>query len=214
MRKLSKGPEPQVLIDQGATWTAAYVAASSPASRKARERWRHSTIKAALLQESDEKCAYCEAIVDHVAHDHVEHIIPKAVRRDLAHVWTNLANACPICNETKGEYFDANAPILNPFVDEPSEHLVFRGPMVDYDDDDERADVSIRHLGLNRPPLIKDRAARILKIRDLLALWHASAGPRRDAVALSIRMEAAEGEYTAAVQAYLGAYGFPISESA
>ena len=90
MRRLTKTPKPLVLVANEEAWTVAYVAAVGTSNEKKCEKWRHPAIKQALHAETSGKCAYCEALMGDVTFPHVEHLIPKALRPELAHTWRNL----------------------------------------------------------------------------------------------------------------------------
>jgi len=210
MRALEKGPAPEVLRTHEVTWTQTYVAASKDERRKC-EKWRHSAIKDALHEETDFKCAYCEAKIVDVSFPHVEHILPKVVFPHLAHSWSNLTTACGVCNIGKGDYYDENAPILNPYTDELSAFIQHRGPLVDWTAGNVRAEISVRMLDLNRPPLLMSRTERINNIRDLYDRWHASTEPLRSTLAAAIRIDAIKGEFQQTVITYLRDRNFQIS---
>jgi uncharacterized protein (TIGR02646 family) len=119
-----------------------------------REVW--SQMKEHLFRLFDNKCAYCESRVRHVAAGDVEHFRPKAgVTEDAAHpgyYWLaydlkNLLPSCERCNRAGGKMnhfpVEANlrvhshtervdeelALLLNPYKDEPSGHLKFAPPI-------------------------------------------------------------------------------------
>ena len=68
-------------------------------------------LKAYLLQETHEKCAYCESKITHVDYGDIEHIVPKSVRPDLAVDLGNLTVACGVCNTNKSDYYNEKAPL-------------------------------------------------------------------------------------------------------
>jgi len=152
VRTLSKEPEPQILLTHGAQWTQEYLAASgmAAAEKKKVEKWGHKQIRETLATETSGRCAYCESRIGHVSYPHVEHIIPKSRRAELAHVWWNLTTACEVCNIAKADYWDATLAILNPYVDEVESRLVFWGDIVDWVVGDEQAELTIKKLKLNR----------------------------------------------------------------
>lgn len=129
--------------------------------------YRDPEVKAILRQETADKCAYCESKVTHTDYGDVEHIIPKTVRPNLRFVIENLTFACGKCNTNKGSYFDPDIPLLNPYVDDPSEHLIAMGPMVLRKSTSDRALVTEKKLKLNRPELVERRIERIEAIANL-----------------------------------------------
>lgn len=210
MKSLSKGPEPAILVRNGPDWTANYVNATTDEERKQRERWRHPQIRQALSAETDSKCAYCEGFIDDVTYAHVEHIIPKALRRDLAHEWTNLTRACPVCNTNKSDYFE----LLNPYEDPVDNQLLYFGDFVDWRIGDVRAELTIKNIQLNRLDLIKARCSRLIEIRELVERWAAADEPLKTVLENVVFREAMRGEYTATVLAFLHARGFPVKSVA
>ncbi|MFC3243972.1 HNH endonuclease [Gordonia humi] len=77
-----------------------------------------------------EKCAYCESVIEDVAPAHVEHILPKSIFPKLVLEWSNLTLCCPTCNANKKDYYSTEVSLLNPYVDDPSNHLMFLGAFV------------------------------------------------------------------------------------
>lgn len=213
MKALSKRPEPQSLVTHGAKWTADYVAASglSAKEKKKFEHWGRIEIREVLAQETSGRCAYCEALIGHVAYPHVEHIVPKALRADLAHEWNNLTSACEVCNKAKSDYWDQDLAVLNPYSDDVESRIVFWGDLVDWIAGDERAEVTIKKLKLNRFDLADRRRARLLEVREMVERWATSQGAKRTVLAESIRLDAADGDFTRAVTAFLCSQGFPLS---
>lgn len=74
MIKLQKGPEPNVLQADAERWTAELLAAGDKAKAK-NSRYGHPDVKAALIAETNGKCAYCESKLLHIAYGDVEHIV-------------------------------------------------------------------------------------------------------------------------------------------
>lgn len=70
--------------------------------------WR--TAKDQLLDETNDKCAYCETPTKVVAHGDVEHYRPKSIYWWLAYTTENYLASCAICNQSfKSNHF----PILS-----------------------------------------------------------------------------------------------------
>ena len=72
----------------------------------------HSSVKDTLRQAQQDKCAFCESKISHIAYGDVEHFRPKTAWRQtekgplqrpgyywLAYEWNNLFLACAICNQ-------------------------------------------------------------------------------------------------------------------
>jgi hypothetical protein len=131
--RLAKGPKPAILEQREEEWRTEYLAwraetAGTPEA--AQFRYRDPGIREALRVETHDKCAYCESRMLHVTPDHIEHIRPRSIHPDLVVTWTNLTIACPMCNQTKRDYDSDEEPLLNPYEQDPGEHLLFVGPIV------------------------------------------------------------------------------------
>lgn len=204
MIKLTKGPEPAVLVENGERWLTVLrdrQAAGVTPSQYELTRYRHADIKAALVTETHGKCAYCEGKFRHLTYGDVEHIAPKSRRLSDTFRWENLTLACDVCNTNKGDAEN----IIDPYVDEPSALLRFLGPFVSAILGDDRALISVRQLGLNREQLILDRAKRIKGIEDLLVLISKSDGDLRNVLLTDlIENDCADAsEYAALVRSFL-----------
>ncbi|MEO9458831.1 MAG: HNH endonuclease [Lentilitoribacter sp.] len=156
---MNKGREPQVLIDNKASWTSQLLAAVAQDDkdeiRNKTKKYNHPDIKAALKAETSEKCAYCEAKVTDVAHGDIEHVSPKSVDRALTFEWDNLTFSCQICNQKKS----AKDGIIDPYAVQPSEHLFFAGAFVK--GQTQEGTRTVIELDLNRTPLLESRNREI-----------------------------------------------------
>lgn len=207
---LPKGESPQVLIDNGPDWTSAYVAAVGTPAEKAAEKWRHPEIKECLNRDSEDKCAYCEAKIKDVAYGQVDHIKPKKPYSSLAHNWENLAWSCPVCNNNKGNFWDDDTPLLNPYVDPVEVHIVHLGHLVDWAVGDVRAELTIDQLELNRLELADSRLGRLRDVKSMVERWASASGAHREMLESAIALDANAGEFTGSVVAFLRAHAFPI----
>lgn len=213
MIALARGNEPTVLTTNAAAWTAEYVRAAKSGNRKAlstASRWGHPDIRHDLKRDTTGKCAYCEGFVTDVSYAHVEHIKPKSKYPEFAHAWTNLGYSCPVCNTEKGDYDDLSFPVLDPYEEDPADHLVFLGTYIFSKLGDVRGEISLRKLALNRLDLVRGREQRLEKFQCLLERWAASAPPLKDFIAEAIRVDVAEGEFAAATRALAIAHEFPL----
>jgi uncharacterized protein (TIGR02646 family) len=210
LKALQKLPKPEILQRREDNWTAEYLEAVNGGTAKDHEHWRHAEIKETLRQELLGKCAYCEGFVEDVSYPHVEHILPKSVKPELAHRWLNLTSACGRCNVNKGEFYSEDAALLNPYVDDVDSHLAFLGYLVDWGLGSERGEVTVRTLDLNRADLASSRAKRLEAMKELLERWNESREPLRNILEDSIRLDAQEGEFSKTVVAYLRSFDFPI----
>ena len=68
--------------------------------------YRHADVKASILNETAEKCAYCESKVTHVYWGDVEHIKPKDLFPWHRLDYDNLTLSCAICNNNKNSYYN------------------------------------------------------------------------------------------------------------
>ena len=169
MIRLNKGAQPQVLVDNGASWTAEYVKwCENPAGTEPR-RYAHSDIRLALELETNSKCAYCEGRSSGVAYMHIEHKIPKRKRPKLVCAWDNLTIACPKCNTNKGDYDEPECPLLDPYKDDVEGELVFIGPLA-LSGGGARAHATIARLELNRSDLVFERVEVMEGLDKLLDL--------------------------------------------
>ena len=125
--------------------------------------YKHPKNKLALMQASHGKCMYCESTIRHIDYGDVEHIKPKAPDKfpELEFVWENLGFSCGICNNNKGESFDTATPYLNPYGEDPQDHITFLGWILIPMRGSERGALTIHDLKLNRPELIEARRRRI-----------------------------------------------------
>ena len=133
MIRLAKQPKPQILIANEVQWTETIVnkvAAGEVPTNAEKTRYRHPQVKAALVQETHGKCAYCESKLLHIHHGDVEHIYPKSLAPEKTVEWENLTLACEICNQNKSNSDPLLEHIIDPYLTEPSAHLLFSGPLV------------------------------------------------------------------------------------
>jgi hypothetical protein len=162
---LTKGPKPAILIEKAAEWTAELVdqiARGDDPTPTQLGRYRHPVIKDALRAETHRKCAYCESKPLHVTHGDVEHVVPKAVQRELTFEWTNLTLACDVCNTNKGQ----TQGLVDPYNDNPAEHLIVFGPMIFGRPGSAKGELTERTLKLNRTDLFERRAERLSRLMD------------------------------------------------
>lgn len=213
MRNLSKGPKPQILQINETIWTEEYVRAADAQARKNREKWRHLGIKEGLRHETLGKCAYCEGSMEDLSFMHVEHLIPKASRPELAHRWENLTAACGVCNVAKDDFYHPTDGILNPYVDDTTAYLRFLGALIDYEPRSDRGNLTTKRLKLNRFELVKSRMKRLEAVRSSYDAWERASEPLKSVLAEGIRVDALEGEFTMTVQAYLRSFDFPLVDA-
>ncbi|MBP8275495.1 MAG: HNH endonuclease, partial [Propionivibrio sp.] len=166
MIKLTKGLEPEVLIRNKENWThdllAAVRAQDAERIKAVTKRYNHPEVKSALKEETHQKCAYCEAKVTDVAHGDIEHVTPKSLNREQTFEWRNLTFSCQICNQNKS----AKEGIIDPYIDEPNDHMFFAGAFVK--GRSLEGSRTVLELKLNRVALIESRNREIERYADQL----------------------------------------------
>lgn len=131
-----------------------------------KSRYRHRDVKAVLVAETHGKCAYCESKLLHIHHGDVEHIVPKSLEPIRTHDWDNLTLACEICNQNKSNRDPRAENIIDPYAEDPSDHIVFSGPVVVALGT--AKGVSTRSiLDLNRSALVEIRKEQLEKLCEL-----------------------------------------------
>jgi hypothetical protein len=173
MIRLTKGPVPQILKDKAKEWTDALLAARTggdKSSEAQRSRYRHVQIKTALIEETHGKCAYCESKLRHVTFGDVEHVTPKSRVPERTFDWENLTLACDVCNQRKGSTRTCADSFVDPYAGEPSEHLIFHGPLLCSIPGSTAGLLTEWTLDLNRAALVERRKERIEALQALLHL--------------------------------------------
>jgi hypothetical protein len=163
--------------------------------------------KEALRQSTAGKCMYCESKIEHNSYAHVEHIKPKKKFPELEFSWENLGFSCQVCNTKKLEKYNETTPFINPYNENPEDHIVFFGYYVRRSS--ERGEYTINELGLNRDNLVEDRKDRIDKLIIMInaAYRTSNASLRLQAIA-EIKKEANnDKEYSSMVKSVLLAQG-------
>lgn len=119
MIKLQRGEKPLYLTDEKVSeLTLKFKADSKNAV------WKHEDIHRALLISSSSKCAYCECKLQiEDSYMQIEHFKDKGNYPDEVVNWHNLLPACQRCNIRKWTLDVIKVPIINPYIDEPKEHL-------------------------------------------------------------------------------------------
>lgn len=180
MVKVERVPEPQSLLRNGADWTRALVEQiglsgdfSSVPSRY-KDLYNQDDVKDSLETMYGEKCCYCEGHIGVCSYEHIEHRMPKSKFPNVAFTWGNLHWSCQICNVKKGDKWSEGAPILDPAVDDPDEHLEYdlESCKILPKNNSVRAQTTIDHTNLNRPKLVEAR--KRLKRRVTILLLQAS----------------------------------------
>lgn len=126
--------------------------------------YRHPDNKQALINASFGKCMYCESKITHVYFGDVEHIKPKATYPALEFDWPNLGFVCAKCNNAKHNKYDAGTPYINPYEEDPGDFIVAMGAILAHRVGNERAELTISDIALNRPELLEKRQTIIKSI--------------------------------------------------
>jgi uncharacterized protein (TIGR02646 family) len=89
--------------------------------------WNFDELKEALLRTSFGKCAYCECrLSEESKYVEVEHFFCKGLYAHRVVEWENLVPSCKRCNAAKSAHDVATEPIVNPYIEQPADHLTFR----------------------------------------------------------------------------------------
>lgn len=169
MIKLQKGAEPQILTDNCQAWEDVLHAHDANATKPTKSdlnRYNNPETKDALMQETSEKCAYCESKFKHISYGDIEHIVPKRLGHQWRFRWSNLTIACTTCNTGKGTLEN----LIDPYVDDPEQEFDFFGPALVPRPESPKAIATESALELNRTLLIKRRAERLQSIHRLLMI--------------------------------------------
>jgi HNH endonuclease len=141
--------------------------------------------KAALRQSTSDKCMYCESKVSATYFGDVEHIKPQDLFPELKFEWNNLGFVCAKCNNAKRAKWSNDTPFIDPYEEDPGDHLAAFGFFVSHRRGSERGEYTHSNLDLNRIELIERRMERAKQLRNLLdkAMRTASAALRAAALA-------------------------------
>lgn len=164
-----KRPEPQVLIDNKDSWKSAL---ENNPSKHNKEKYSHPDIKKALLDETYNKCVYCESKIGHNCPGDIEHKVPKSEQPDLIFEWDNMTIACSECNRRKSDYYDPACMFLDPYTDNVEVLVLHSGPFVFSLPGNKRSEVTIRILELRsykqRESLIGRKIEKLENINHLI----------------------------------------------
>ncbi len=189
MIKVNRTPKPAILEQNATTWTANYLDAKkkfeqnpSPENKKlvetAEKKYNHETVKSALIEMFNGKCAYCESHIIHIDYGDIEHFRPKSKFPVFCFDWDNLLLSCSICNgvSNKSNKFPLESEggfLINPVIENPNDFFRF-----EFDENtklfllfpkDERAKTTINTIGLNREKLANIRTKELISIVELIS---------------------------------------------
>jgi uncharacterized protein (TIGR02646 family) len=169
MIKLIKSAKPEVLTNNAEEWTNVVlgkIASGEKLTSTDDARYRHPKVKAALVAETHGKCAYCESKLKHIHHGDVEHIVPKSLDPAKRYEWNNLTLACEICNQNKSNRDPNVEHIIDPYITDPSEHLIFFGSFTFSLGTNNGKNTEVL-LDLNRVGLLERRKSRLDQIMGI-----------------------------------------------
>ena len=146
-----------------------------PSSREVKINQRQSIHKfrAALIEEFENKCAYCGSKLGLTSQAEIDQFYPRSVYPDKAYQLDNLLLSCSVCNRNKRDQFpldkDGLPLLLNTRFDSFSDHI-----KIDKDGTathlTERGKATIDILKLNRRALVEERKLQQLE-QDFLATY-------------------------------------------
>jgi len=173
------------------------------------EKYNDPINKDALRKSTFGKCMYCESKMEHVSYAHVEHIKPKSKFPELKFVWENLGFSCQVCNTEKGSKYDEATPFINPYDENPEDHIVFLGFYAYPKQGSQRGKYTINELQLNRAGLIERRKEKIDKFIIMINVaFHTSNKSLHNQAIAELKTEAAKDkEFSAMVKNVLHTQG-------
>ena len=162
MRRVERGPHP---LDDGNN----------------RKRFHpYNEAKADLLDRLGDYCSYCERTGDL----HIEHVVPRSRRPDLAEEWTNFLLGCANCNGTKRDRNHSRDGYIWPDQDDTQAAFEYlRDGIVDVrhdlpETDRVRAMNLFKLVGLGRRPR-KDPRAGDMRWRSRREAWRQAEHTRK-----------------------------------
>ena len=164
--------------------------------------------KDALRKSISGKCMYCESKIEHVSYSHIEHIRPKKKFPELEFVWENLGFSCQVCNGKKGDKYDEATPFINPYDENPEDHIVFLGYLSYPKQGSERGEYTIREIELNRADLVESRKNKFDGIEKMIkSTYRTSNTSLRNQAITELKKEVGnEKEFSAMVKSVLSAH--------
>lgn len=155
--------------------------------------YKHAENKTSLEAASHGKCMYCESQVSHVYFGDVEHIRPKAANKypHLEFDWSNLGYCCARCNNAKSNQFEEECPLIDPYTENPNDHLLAFGSLIRHKTGSERGALTIKTVDLNRSELLERRNHRIESIQNAIdACYRTSSATIRQVLLHALFQEA------------------------
>lgn len=205
LTKLNLPPDLEARIVDRTQRFQELVAAGEPVPDSLASAYKSAEVKALLRTETSDKCAYCESKIPHVDYGDVEHLLPKSVFPQLRYAYDNLTYACGVCNTKKGDFYSPETPLLNPYEDNPCDHLIPIGPMVMRSPASDRGLLTEKKLALNRSELVERRMERLEAVATLVDQIARTANPIiRSVLVEQVEKECRDDqEYAFVVRAYV-----------
>ncbi|HAT1956920.1 TPA: HNH endonuclease [Legionella pneumophila] len=126
-----------------------------------KENYKHTANKKALADACFDKCMYCESKITQTYYGDIEHIKPKSKFSELEFEWDNLGFICARCNGLKQDKFHQDTPFIDPYKENPEDHVIAIGAFIHHKHGSERGEITISEIALNRDNLIERRQERI-----------------------------------------------------
>ena len=210
MRNLTKLEKPAVLEENEVEWLAQWLA--DKASNLMKFRYRHPDIKQTLVAETGWKCVYCESKIGHNTPGDIEHKVPSSKQEALHFAWENLTVACAECNRRKNDFYNPNAPFIDPYIDDAESMVVHIGPIATWRLGDARSEQAVRMLDLHshaRVALVARKIELIHSTCHLLERIHQEQDPSLKALHLHdlAGLTRSDAEYSAMIVALLRVKG-------
>lgn len=214
MRKLTKGPRPSVLSTSGDRLRDEYLEATREGQSSTPKPWQHPEIRRGLEDETNSRCVYCDSEIRSVAFPNIEHYRPRARFPELVVEWDNLTLACPRCNNAKRAKWNDELPFVNPFFEEPEDHIVFVGPIAK--GKSPRGEYTVLEIDLNAFEVVQARDQQIEAALNIFRLWsaHAQSAAAQALYETQIRSFIETTPYQSAVIGALRSVNFPLTHLA
>ncbi|MCB2354378.1 retron system putative HNH endonuclease [Clostridium estertheticum] len=179
MHKVNRGIKPKSLNDNATKWTRELLV-QVPLNKtftdipsKYVNKYKQEDVKQVLTQMYEGLCCYCESPIGVQTYEQIEHLKPKSIFPRFCFEWNNLHLSCQICNISyKKANWDNDNPILDPTVDNIEDFIEIdleSGEIIPISNN-ERANTTIEHTGLNRVNLVKRRNSIIIIMKKLLKI--------------------------------------------
>lgn len=160
---------------------------------------------------------YCEVNPEDGSYPAVEHIKPKESFPGLVLQWDNLGWCCTRCNTNKGKYWKEHEDlkILNPYEDDPADHIKYAGPLMITSMGGQRGKNTIRQLRLNRESLFLSRSKRVEELDERIQNWDREDHPDKKTVLQEDIQDllSQDSEFCAALRAFAALRNFPLEKS-